>query len=167
MAIGANSYGTVEEVAALTRRYTTAGAYTPTTNPGSYQVETWINQVSATVNILLAENGFSIPVAQADAKLALTAVVVEAVADLCHASNSAGRFFTDRALERGIAPMKVIRSEMAAWITEHAEGFEAIGVSRNVANVGGIGYRDTDESGGEVSPLFGRDAFGFDPRGGR
>jgi hypothetical protein len=154
-------------VAALSRRYTNAGTYDVTTNPTLAQVETWIDQVSGTVNILLAEKGFVIPVTQADAVLALQGVVVEAVSDLCRAANSAGRFFTDRALERGVAPMKIIRQEMADWIGEHAEGFEAIGTARNVAAAGGIGYRDGNDDGGNVSPLFGRDAFGADPRLGR
>ena len=167
MAPSTRSYGTAAMVAALSRRYTNAGTYDSTTNPTITQVETWIDQMSGTVNILLAENGFVIPVAQADAVLALQAVVVEAVSDLCRAANSAGRFFTDRALERGVAPMKIIRQEMADWIGEHAEGFEAIGAGRNVATSGGIGSRDGNDEGGEVFPLFGRDAFGVDPRLGR
>ena len=167
MPIGANSYGTVAMVEALTKRYTSSGSYGAATNPTSSQVETWINQVSGSVNVLLAEKGFVIPVSQADAKLALETIVVEAVSDLCHAANSAGRFYTDRALERGQAPMKVIRQEMAEWIGEHAEGFEAIGAGRSVANTGGIGSRSGDDDGNEISPLFGRNAFGADPRYGR
>lgn len=167
MTTGANSYGTLAQVAALTRRYTTAGVYTATTNPTSAQVETWIDQVSGTVNVLLAEQGFNIPITQADARLAIEAIVVEAVADLSHAANNTGRFFTDRALAAGIAPMKVIRAEMAAWIGEHAEGLEAIGAGRSTATSGGIGYRSTDDDGNDVSPLFGRNAFGADPRYGR
>ena len=60
MGIGANSYGTVANVAALTRRYTTAGSYGATTNPTETTVEGWIDQVSATLNVVLAAAGFSI-----------------------------------------------------------------------------------------------------------
>ncbi len=165
--IGANSYGTAAMVAGLSKRYTAAGFYSAATNPTLTQVESWIDQVSGTVNVLLSEQGFTIPLTQPDAKLAIEAIVVEAVTDLAHAANSAGRFFTDRALASGKAPMAVIRMEMAEWIQTHAEGFEAIGAGRNVSNSGGIGYRDGDENGNEVSPLFGRNAFGADPRLGR
>jgi len=151
-------------VAAFTLRYTNAGTYDGTTNPTITIVEGWIDQVSGTVNILLAEKGFIVPVTQADAVLALQAVVVEAVADLCHAAHSAGRFFTDRYLDRGIAPMVVIRKELAEWIDAHAEGFEAIGAGRDIYTSGGIGYRDGDDAGNEVSPLFGRNTYGADPR---
>jgi hypothetical protein len=167
MAPGANSYGTAAMVAGLSKRYTASGTYTAQTNPTSTQVEAWIDQVSGTVNVLLAEQGFGVPVTQADAKLAIEAIVVEAVTDLAHAANSAGRFFTDRALASGKAPMAVIRMEMAEWIQAHAQGFEAIGAGRNTGNAGGIGYRDGDDNGNEVDPLFGRNAFGADPRYGR
>lgn len=151
-------------VASLTRRYTDNGAYSAATNPTTAQVEMWIDQVSGTINVLLAEKGFATPLTQADAVLTLQAIVTEAVADLAHAANSAGRFFTDRALASGKAPMAVIRMEMADWIQEHAEGLEAIGAGRNVATSGGIGYRDGDDNGNEVSPLFGRNTYGADPR---
>jgi hypothetical protein len=154
-------------VAALSKRFTTSGTYDSSSNPTITQVETWIDQVSGMANILLAEKGFAVPVVQADCVLALQSVVVGAVNDLCQAANSAGRFFTDRALESGIDPMKVISNQMADWIGDHAEGFEAIGAARSVATVGGIGYRDGDDDGNSVSPLFGRNAFGADPRYGR
>jgi hypothetical protein len=167
MAVGANSYGTAAQVAAFTRRYTNAGTYDVSTNPTLAQVETWINQISGTINVLLAEKGFAVPVTQADAKLSLESLVVTSVSDLCHSANGAGRFFTDRALERGVSPNSVISREIAAWIDEHTAGLEAIGVARSTANSGKIGYRDGDENGSEVSPLFGRNSFGADPRYGR
>ena len=167
MAPNANAYGTVAQVAAFTRRLTNGGAYDVATNPTVAQVESWLNQISGTVNILLVEKGFAVPVTQADAKLSLESIVVAAVADLCWAANSAGRFYTERALERGVSPNSVISREIAAWIEEHSAGFEAIGVTRSSANSGRIGYREGDDAGNDVSPLFGRNAYGADPRHGR
>ena len=162
MPVNLNSYGTVADVAALTRRYTTNGAYDISTNPALSTVEGWIDRVSATLDILLAEAGFVIPVTQATAKSSLAGIVVEAVADLCHAANTAGRFFTERMLERGKSPMQIIRTEMADWVQEHATGLEAVGVPKGggAAGSGRILFRDGDESGKQVDPLFQRKGYG-------
>lgn len=161
MAVGANSYGTVDQVAALVRRYTANGSFGIVgTNPTVAIVESWINTVSATLNVSLAAAGFVIPISQADAKAALAAIVVEAVADLCHAANSAGRFYTERALERGVSPMKVIRQEMGQWVESQADGLEMLGATRARASTAGILFRDTDESGNPTAPIFQRSGFG-------
>lgn len=148
MTTGVNSYGTAAEVAAYTKRYTSAGAYGAGTRPTLTEVEGWIDSVSATMNTALAGAGFSIPITQTDAKAAIAAFVVEAVVDLCHAANSAGRFFTDQALARGITPMRAIRSEMKAWVDENAAGLEALGATRTLedqrANALTAGYLTID-----------------------
>lgn len=159
MAISASSYGTVAEVAALSRRYTNAGAYDANTNPSITTVEGWINSTSASVNTVLAKAGFAIPVTQEDAKLVIAAKVVEGVVDLCHAANSAGRFFTEKALERGTSPLRAIHSEMKSWAEDMTAGFAALGVARNTPDAAQVAFRETDESGDVVPPLFQRDAF--------
>ena len=159
MAIGANSYGTVAQVAALTRRYTDNGSYVHNTNPTVATVEAWINSVSATLNVSLAAAGFKIPITQTDAAAACAALVVEATADLCHAANSTGRFFTKAALERGVSPLMAIRKEMDAWVEAQADGLEQLGATRNRSLTAGILYRDADEGGDETFPIFQRDGF--------
>jgi hypothetical protein len=168
MEIGTNSYGTVAEVAALTSRYTTSGEYkdaavgppaVTATRPTLAQVEKWIDNCSATLNVILAREGFAIPIVQADAKAACAQIVVEATVDLCHAANSAGRFYTERALERGVAPMKVIRQEMADWVEDNAAGLENLGATRTTSLLGGLAYRDSDDNGDETFPIFQRDGF--------
>lgn len=160
MTIGLNSYGTVAEVAALTRRYTTNGYFDVDTRPSVAQVEKWIDNASATLNVMLAKAGFTVPITQADAKAACGEIVVEVVVDLCHAANSAGRFYTDRALERGVSPMKVLRQEMADWVELQAPGLENLGATRSTSLLGGMAYRDTDESGNATFPIFQREGFG-------
>jgi hypothetical protein len=157
MAVGANSYGSVAEVQALTPRY---GVYSTTTRPTLAQVENFIDKISATLNVILAGAGFAIPIVQADAKAACAQIIVEAATDLCHAANSAGRFYTERALERGVAPMKVIRQEMAQWVEDQADGLELLGATRTRASTAGILFRDTDESGNSTAPIFQRSGFG-------
>lgn len=153
------SYGTPEEVASLVSRYTTSGAFGLTTRPTLEQVERYLDRISGIANTLLAQEGFSTPVAEPRAKAALDELVIEAVVELCHLSNSAGRFFTDRTL-RAQNPMRAIREELAAWIDEHAAGLENLGAARGTSLVSQIAYRDTDESGDPTFPIFQREAFG-------
>lgn len=159
MAISPRSYGTVAEVAALTNRYTNVGVYDASTNPTETTVENLINSVSATANTVLARAGFVIPVTQEDAKLEIAAKVVEGVVDLCHAANSSGRFFTEKALERGVSPLRVIHFEMQHWAEDMAAGFAALGAARATPDAGQVAYRETDNSGDVVPPLFQREGF--------
>jgi hypothetical protein len=139
MTISTRSYGSVAEVAALTWRYTTAGSFydtstgppaTTATKPTLTQIEKWIDNASATLNVMLSNAGFAIPITQADAKSACGQVVVEVVADLVHASNNAGRFYTDRALASGVSPMKVLRREMQEWVDSMKPGLAQLGVAQ-------------------------------------
>ena len=83
MALLANSYGSAENVAALVPRYgNSAGYFDHTTRPTLVQVETLMNQVSATLNSILATAGFAIPVTQSDAVLMLALWVDQETAAL-------------------------------------------------------------------------------------
>jgi hypothetical protein len=162
MAIGANSYGSTAGVAGLTQRYvdTSTKLFTTGTRPTLATAENWIDSASATLNVALAAQGFSIPVTQADAKLSLDSIVNEVCSDLANASNSSGRFFTDRALTSGISPMRSVRKELMEWVEQNAAGLESLGATRSRSLLDGILVRDTDESGREVEPIFQRGNFG-------
>lgn len=162
MAVGANSYGTAADIQALTNAYlNAANAYDTTTIPTLAQVESWIDQISGIVNTALAAQGFSIPVTQADAVLAIKSFVVECVVDLAHAANMAGRYFTQQALERGVTPMASIRKMAADWIVSFADGLESLGAVRTGDTSGGeILFREHDEAGDEITPIFQRKAHG-------
>lgn len=160
MPIESRSYGTVANVCALVPRYGSSGAFTDSTRPTLIQVENWINQVSAIVNMILADLGFTVPVTQADAVKMLAGLVESAVADYAEYANRAGRFFSDTAAERGLSISKVLRSEITNWLNDNAKGLENLGVSRSQNSSNQIVYRATDESGDEVVPLFQRKAFG-------
>ena len=161
MTVGANSYGTAADVAALSDVYTISNAYTTATIPTLAQVEGWIDQVSAIMNASLAAQGFTIPVSQADSVLAIKSYVVQAVTDLAHAANSAGRFFSDRALQAGTSPMAAVRKEILDWVLTFADGLEALGAARSGDTAtGDIGFKGTDANGNETFPIFQREAFG-------
>jgi hypothetical protein len=160
MAPGANSYGTAAEVAALTKRFTANGSFTTSTNPTLVEVEKHLDTASAWLNTALAKNGFKIPVTQADVKLVLAGWAVRAASDLVQYANSYGRFFTEKALERGIDPLRILARELAQEIEDAAAGFEALGAERLLGPLDQVDFRDGDDNGNDVPPLFQRNAFG-------
>lgn len=161
MPLAHNSYGTPADVAALTELYTASGVYSTATIPTLAQVEGWINQISALINAALAGQGFTIPITQPDSRLAIASYVAQAASDLAHASNNAGRFFTDTALSRGVSPMAAIRKEILDWVETFSDGLSALGADRtSTTGAGEIGYRDSNEAGDATFPIFQRDAFG-------
>lgn len=161
MPISSRSYGTVAGVISLVPRYADNLQFTATTRPTLAQTETWINEVSATVNSLLANAGFTIPVTQADAVLLLAGLVESVVAEYAEYANRNGRFWSDSAQDRMISMYKVLRNEISGWINEYAKGLENLGVPRADETSGGdIAYRETDNAGDEVVPIFQRKAFG-------
>lgn len=160
MPVSSRSYGSASNVAALVPKFASNNAFDSSTRPTLTQVENWINEYSAVVNTLLAEQGFTIPVSQADGVLMLGALVESAVADCAEYANRTGRFFSDAASERGLSISKILRSEIAAWINDHAKGFENLGVARSTESSFDIAYRESDQSGDAVPPLFERKAFG-------
>jgi hypothetical protein len=155
-------YGSVTNVASLSRVFTSLGVFSATTRPTDTEVTVWLTQISSTLDLLLAEMGFTVPITQATAKLALDAITEENAAEMVRYTNGQGRFFTDRMLERGKSPMQIIRAELGDWVQDHAKGFEALGVPRGGAAqaAGKILYRDADDSGNRVNPLFRRSDFG-------
>lgn len=158
MPVGVNSYGAASDVASLTPRFTTAGVYDASSRPTLTQVESWIDRVSSTLNILLAEAGFQIPVTQTDCVLTLALFVSTEVADLCNYANSAGRFFQNQNYVTG--PWQAIQKEAADFISKHASGFEKLGATRTTTGLNGLDARTTDDNGDDIEPWFSRKQFG-------
>ena len=160
MAIGANSYGSVAEVAALCKRYTTTGSFGESTNPTSTQVEKMIDRVSGIVNVLLAEAGFATPVSQADAKLALDDFVVNQVVQLVGAANSHGIYAPGSEALRRTTPGQIILKEATEFITQHAGGFAGLGATRTRDLTYGLACRTEDDAGKTIEPAFQRGMIG-------
>lgn len=160
MATSERSYGAASDVAALTPRFTTNGSYDSSSRPTLSQVDAWIDQVSAILNVLLAEANFTIPVTQKDVALLLKHFVATEVADLANYANSAGRFFSDKNMTTG--PWQAIQSEAAKFISEHAEGLQNLGAGRSVAGLDGLAFNETDDEGDEIEPIFARKQFPYE-----
>lgn len=155
MALAANSYGSVEEVAAMVPNYTASGEFSTSTRPTEHQVEVFIDRVSAIINAVLARQGFSIPITNADAKLACDEFVVEQVVDLCDAVNRMGRFYSDSV--GGQSRFALIRRDAVEFIEDQATGLEQLGATRNYSLTQGLGYLSTDDSGDDIEPIFQRE----------
>jgi hypothetical protein len=128
------SYGSEADVAALAANWTIGGVFTTATNPKLTQVTLWLADVSDLMDLALAQHRFTIPINPSLPNYdkitnILSNVVVPLTADLCHAANSSGRFFTQKALEWGLSPMKVIAKDLNAWVEANADGLVALGLT--------------------------------------
>jgi hypothetical protein len=135
----------VAEVAALSPLYATGnGTFDTETLPTLAQVEKFIDQVSGAVNVLLAEAGFTIPVSQADAKLALDGFVAQEAAGLVAYANGAGPFIPSGMYQRAESPNRIILKDAEAFIEAHAQGFELLGAARTRTLTNGLDAASVD-----------------------
>lgn len=160
MAIGANSYGSVAGVAVLTPIHATeTGTYTTRTRPTLTQVETFIDEVSAALNIMLSTVGFTIPISDADVTPLLDMFVNQEVASIIEGMKGSGRFGPTR--DRGRpSRFAVIHEDVATFVENYALGIERQGAARSNPITAGLAFREYDEAGDKVHPLFQRKGFG-------
>lgn len=128
-------YGTHQQVATMASTWADDGAWGEYTNPTLLEVEDWLDQVSAEFNIALGSHFFVYPInsiTSPNAYKTVSRYVVNLVADLVNWKNSSGRFFTEKAVERGITPMAAIQKDINTWIGLNAEGLIADGVQQIV-----------------------------------
>lgn len=163
---GTESYGTVAGIAALARTWTLdntfidATLYDDGSNPDLTTVVTWVDEVSAMLNIALAKHGFVVPLSTTRGRMAARSIVNQVTADLVKYVNNQGRFFSQRFVDSGYSVWKSIRSELDLWVSEFAPGLAESGETQNASDLDAIGFRDTDEDGDHVFPIFQRKAFG-------
>lgn len=131
------AYGTVGDVADLAKIWTNNGEFLDpdlydngATNPTLSTVERWIDKVSASMDVALSNQGFIVPVEVPTAVETISLMVVSLVTDLVNNANSSGRFHTEKAVERGQAPMVVIRKDLTDWVVENTPGLVNLGVPR-------------------------------------
>ena len=155
-----NSYGDLEGVGALVPNYSGLESnFEDTTRPTDDFVIKFIDQVSALVNSILARVGFTIPATQDDVRRQCAFFVEQEVASIVEGLNGFGRFgpTTKREGPRGRFALMV--EDVEAFIEANAIGFERLGETRSSGQASGIGFRQFDDSGNEIEPLFQREAF--------
>jgi hypothetical protein len=163
MALLTNSYGDVDEIAALVPRYANSVVeFDTSTRPSLLQVESHCDQVSAMLNAVLATNGFAIPVTDADAVLLLDLFVNQEVASIAEGINGSGRFGPTKA-SSSASPggrFALIMADVESFVENNALGLERLGATRTYDPIAGISFRSGDEGGDDTAPIFQRDAFG-------
>lgn len=147
MTIGANSYGSTGGVAALTPRYANgSGVYDGTTRPTLTQVESFIDQVSSLLNVMLSQKGFSTPITNATGLLMLAMFVNEEVAQICEGINGSGRFGPGQK-QIGRSRYQLITADVQDFIATNADGIESVGATRTDTST-------TQMTGGYISLDF-------------
>jgi len=131
------AYGTSTGVAAFAQMWTVSGVWVDPaagppvvtgTNPTLTQVTSWLAEISAMMDLALSNAGFVVPVTVSAAVAAITPYIQALVADLCHAANSSGRFFTERIIERGMSPMIIVQQNINGWVADNMQGLMNLGV---------------------------------------
>jgi hypothetical protein len=131
------TYGTVQGVASLSYMWTNSGVfldedlpYVDATKPSFTEVESWLLEVSSSLDLILADEGFYVPVVAADVLPAIENKVQAIVKDMVDYSHGAGRFFVTQELQAGASPMMVVEKELREWVKERAIGFANMGVPK-------------------------------------
>jgi len=158
MSFFSNDKGTTEKVAELTPRYADSNTldFTHATTPSLSAVENMLNRLSAMTNSHLAVLGFSVPLAQADAVLAVEQIVIELAAQMVEGVRGSGRYAPGN---KAIATRGLIASvneDLQAYLESIAVGLEEMGEARTGSLLGRVAYREDSES----FPMFQRKAFG-------
>jgi len=162
MAVGANSYGEASGVAVLVPKWTNSGSFDGTTLPTITTVESQIDRISAFLNACLADEGFTIPVSQADVVMVLTEFVESEVASIVEGIHGSGRFGPTARSRKGSGGSRfhLIMREARDFISENTAGFERLGATRSYSDMANLDYRNVDESGRDTFPIFQRSGFG-------
>ena len=147
MTIGANSYGSVLGVAALVPRWTNSGTgdsatFSSTSRPTITQVETFIDEVSAALNSMLAQSGFTIPVSDADAVKLLDLFVNVEVSTMCDGVNGSGRFGPSEKSSGGRGRFSLLMDDIQAFITANETGLRNLGAARDYTVLAGFPFWD-------------------------
>ena len=118
------SYGTPDDVAAIARIHSRDGHWYDEnedydikgTNPTLATVTTWLDNISAQMDIALGSEWFVVPLDLNTSPIAYKAVsqyVCGLAADLAHLANG---------IEREVSPLGKILQDMTKWVQQNADG---------------------------------------------
>lgn len=166
MALAADSYASVGEVAALVRHLLDGNvSFTYDTRPNVTEVENFINYASGILNSALAKYGFTTPVTQATVLYALDGWVASKAAAWCEATER-GAGYSDEGNQR-VAVMAGLVGDAAEFVDMMAQGWIELGAGYS-SNVGaGLTFTAMDKNSersdpdntSREQPLFSRRQF--------
>lgn len=162
MAIGANSYGSVGEVQAFTRHLLDGeSAFNSTTRPTLTEVEKMIDRASAALNAGLAYMTLSVPIVQADAKLACDEWVVAKVVNMVELTRESLNWSGEA---NPAGALTGLSDSALRFARQNAPGFKRLGCATEANGPAFTGETsaadrpDPDDSGLR-QPRFSRDMF--------
>ncbi|MCP5101003.1 MAG: hypothetical protein GY943_36090 [Chloroflexi bacterium] len=118
-----------------------------------------IDRVSALVNGCMASLGFDIPVTQSDAKLIMDNIVIEDVTFLVEGVRGTGRYAPQSKQIAKRSAIAIISEEIKTFLEGIAPGLEDMGAGRSTSVMGRVGFRETDNAGNTIYPIFSRKGF--------
>lgn len=161
MALSANAYGSLTGVGALVPSLANAnGTFDSSTQPLIGQVEGWIEETSALLNMILKFNGFDAPVTEAQVVLVLDMFINNEVSDIVKAHNNTGRLaveFEDRPTPN---IYMTISKDVTDFVEKLAAAFARSGAARPRTEITDVDYLGTDDSGNAIGALFSFEDFG-------
>jgi hypothetical protein len=135
-------YGSIADVAALSRTWTKNGVFDGTTNPADTTVTAWLANISSQMTLAMMNNWFDLSAipdiatfksTYPDAFNAITQVVESMVADLVQFVNGTGRFYTDIATKNtGKSVYAAIYGDLCDWVIENKEGLQRMGLKQTL-----------------------------------
>jgi len=156
------AYGTIAEVAALSKRYAGAsGDFTgaaPNQRPTAAEVTVFLNRISSMLDLMLAQLGYTVPVTNTESVLILDEFAVQHAVYLVYAANGAGPYSPGSEQLRGQTPFQMIAKEARAYFQDWGNGFELLGAERPRGYTYGLAATIEDADGDALEP-----PFDFDP----
>lgn len=155
MTLATNSYGSLTGVASRAPRWANGGTFDATTSPTLAQVEGFIDEVSALVNIHLQELNFDIPIDQADVVLLMNMFVNDEVASIVLGLHGSGRFAPKSGKSAGKGESRFVRilNDLKEFLETHQYGLSKLGVD------GGSSLQIFSSYDDDVEPLLSRDTL--------
>lgn len=137
------TYSTLTEIAARVPRYVQDGQFTETTRPTESQVNTFVAQVSATLDAALSSVGFITPITASAVTPMCDLFVADEVAKMIAALNGHERRNDSANGDRAF--VSTLESRAYKWAQNHAVGLENMGAARSKRRgVGSGAFRKAD-----------------------
>lgn len=168
MTLRDDSYGSVEEVRALTRHLLDGNLdFDDTTAPTLDDVERFIDRASGTLNTALAGQGFTVPVSQAQAVLACAEWVVMHAAKMVELTQMGDGMTVGGGAGNRAQYIHNLTKRAGEFAAENARAFRLLGVPTTTASSQGLtftgldahAYRSDPKSNRLEQPKFRRGMF--------
>ena len=152
MALRGDSYGSVAEVTALTRHMLRGeSTFNSTTSPSATELEVFIDRVSGSVNVAIANRGLATPITNSTAVLDVDQFVIGKV---CEVVELVIRGAGNRAKEgtSRFTPLSGLSKDAKEFVDNHSLGWIRLGVSESYRMSDGLAFTGQTASKDRADP---------------